>query len=248
MSFLVGTPSDEVPAVLATGRSPVTHIYYSMSTRHPEGRDVDYLRWHTYDHRPEQYRLASVRGSVRLVSTPECRAARAAGDDRYDAVDHVMNYLFADTAGLEPFAGLAVALKDAGRIPALLPSVERGVYRLEGMAAAPRVKVGADVLPWSPLTGGYLMVERGPAGAPDLLDTAGVAGAWWGVTIPVEPVYASAQPDMRFTLCFLDDDPVETAARLRPALEKRWSGTDVVPLLAAPFYTVTGDNLGLHLP
>jgi hypothetical protein len=248
MSFLVGSPSDEVPAVLATGRSTVTHIYYSMSTRDPEGRDVDYLRWHTYDHRPEQYRLAAVRGSVRLVSTPECRAVRAAGDDRYDAVDHVMNYLFADTAGLEPFGELAVALKDAGRIPRLLPAVERGVYRLQGMAAAPRVKVGADVLPWSPLAGGYLLVERGAPAGPDLVDTPGVAGAWWGVTIPVEPVYASAESGLQVTLCFLDDDPVETAERLRPVLDKRWSGTDVVPLLAAPFYPVTGDNLGRHLP
>jgi hypothetical protein len=159
-----------------------------------------------------------------------------------------MNYLFADTAGLEPFGDLAVALKDAGRIPGLLPAVERGVYRLEGMAAAPRVKVGSDVLPWSPLAGGYLLVERGAVAAPDLVDTAGVAGAWWGVTIPVEPVYASAEPGLQITLCFLDDDPVETAERLRPVLDKRWSGTDVVPLLAAPFYTVTGDNLGLHLP
>jgi hypothetical protein len=248
MSFLVGTPSDEVPAVLATGRSSVTHIYYSMSTRDPEGRDVEYLSWHTHDHRPEQYRLASVRGSVRLVSTPESRAVRAAGDDRYDAVDHVMNYLFADTAGLEPFADLAVALKDAGRIPRLLPSIERGVYRLEGMAAASRVKVGADVLPWAPLAGGYLLVERGAVTAPDLVDTPGVAGAWWGVTIPVEPVLASAEPGLQITFCFLDDDPVETAERLRPVLDKRWSGTDVVPLLAAPFFTVTGDNLGRHLP
>src|SRR5262249_37063808 len=110
------------------------------------------------------------------------------------------------------------------------------------------VKVGAAVLPWSPLAGGYLLVEQGAATASDLVDTAGVAGAWWGVTIPVEPVYAGAPPDLHITLCFLDDDPVETAERLRPVLDKRWSGRGVVPLLAAPFYTVNGDNLGRHLP
>ena len=158
---LVGTPSDEVEAVLATGRTDVTTIFVSMSARHPDGGDAEYLEWHTLDHRPEQSRLATVRGSVRLVSTPACRAARAACDERYEAVDHVMTYFFADIAGLEEFNDLAVALADAGRIPYLLPLVERGVYGLDGMVAAPRVKVGADVLPWWPAQGVYLLVEAG---------------------------------------------------------------------------------------
>jgi hypothetical protein len=248
MSFLIGNPSDDVPAVLATGQSRVSCIYVSMCTRHPDGRDIDYLRWHTYDHRPEQYRLESVRGSIRFASTEECRSARAAADVRYDPVDHVMTYFFSDTAGLEGFADLAVALKDAGRIPYLLPMVERDVLRLEGMAAAPRVKVGADVLPWWPLAGAYLLVERGQAEPSDLLALAGVAGAWWGMTIPVETVDANSHPGLQVTYLFLDEDPLETAERLRPALEKRWANRAVEPLLAAPFYTVTGDNLGLHLP
>jgi hypothetical protein len=248
MSFLVGTPSDQVPAVLATGQSRVSCIYFSMCTRHPEGRDIDYLKWHTFDHRPEQYRLASVRGSLRLASTAECRAVRAAADARDEPVDHVMTYFFADTGGLEGFTDLAVALKDAGRIPYLLPMVERGVLQLEGMVAAPRVKVGADVLPWWPVAGAYLLVERGEAEPSDIAGVTGVAGVWWGVTIPVESVGSNARPGLQVTYCFLDDDPLEMAHRLRPALEKRWADRAVEPLLAAPFYTVTGDNLGLHLP
>jgi hypothetical protein len=248
MSFLVGSPSDEVPAVLATGRTAVSNIYVSMCTRHPAGGDVEYLKWHTFDHRPEQYRLASVRGSLRLVSTPECRAVRAAGDARYDPVDHVMTYLFADTAGLQGFADLAVALSEAGRIPSLLPMVERGVYRLSGMDAAPEVKVGADVLPWWPLAGVYLLVEEGEETAPDLTDVPGVAGVWWGTSIPSDLVDSNAAVGMQITYCFLNDDPVQVAERLRPALEKRWTDRAVGPRLAAPFYPVTGDNLGAHLP
>ncbi len=72
-----GAPSDEVDAILAAGGSGVTTIFASMAARHPDGADADYLAWHTLDHRPEQYRLASLRSSVRLVSTPACRAARA---------------------------------------------------------------------------------------------------------------------------------------------------------------------------
>src|SRR5882724_9695876 len=155
---LPGTPSDDAEAVLALGRAPIKLVYVSMSTRHPEGRDAEYLRWHFFDHRPEQYRLDAIRASLRIVSTPECRAARAASDERFDAVDFVMNYFFSDASGLEPFVRLGAELGKVGRIPELLPPVERGIYAFDGIAAAPRVKVGADVLPWWPSTGIYLLV------------------------------------------------------------------------------------------
>ena len=91
MAFaLPGTPSDQLPAVLASGASDVAYIFVSMSARDPNGRDADYLEWHSLDHRPEQYRVAGIRHSLRLVSTPDCRAARACSSGPYDAVDHVM--------------------------------------------------------------------------------------------------------------------------------------------------------------
>jgi hypothetical protein len=255
MSDLVGTPSDDVPEVLATGRCVVTSIFVSMSSRHPEGGDADYLKWHTFDHRPEQYRLTSVRGSFRSVSTPECRAHRARSEGRYDSVDHVMTYLFGDVAGLKEFNDLAVALGGAGRIPYLLPLVERGVYRLDGMAAAPRIKIGADVLPWWPIGGVYVIVEQGAAAPPDLVDIPGVAGAWWGGSYPLDPDLATADgrpmsevDGLQITYCFLDDDPVATARRLSGPLESRWAETGVTPLLAAPFHVVVGHEFARHLP
>jgi hypothetical protein len=249
MAKLVGTPSDEVAGVLATGRTDVAAIFVSMSARHPEGRDSEYLEWHTLDHRPEQYRLAALRGSLRVVSTPECRAARAASDERYDAVDHVMTYLFADLAGLEPFRALGAALGDAGRVPYLLPMVERGVYGLDGTVAAPRSKVGADVLPWLPTRGVYLIVERGGAAPSGLTDVPGVSGAWWGSAVPFDAPYASADnAGQQITYCFLDDDPVDTATRLRPALDARWADTGVAPLLAAPFHTLVPYEWERYLP
>src|SRR5215510_15760381 len=113
---LSGTPSDGVGEILATGRSGVTTIFVSMSARHPRGADAEYLAWHSLDHRPEQYRLAALRSSVRLVSTPACRAARAASHARLDATDHVMTYFFDDMAGLVGFNDLAIALRGAGRM------------------------------------------------------------------------------------------------------------------------------------
>src|ERR1700733_11525687 len=110
MSLLPGTASDDVPGVLATGDGDITTLFVSMATRHPEGTDAEYLQWHTLDHRPEQHRLSAVRASLRLGSTPACRAARAVRHDRFDAVDHVMTYFFSDVAGMDGFLALSTAL------------------------------------------------------------------------------------------------------------------------------------------
>ncbi len=127
---LAGVASDDAPDILATGRSDIQNLYASFSARHPDGDDAAYLRWHTLDHRPEQYRLSGIKASIRIVSTPECRAARAASAPELDATDHVMTYFFTDTSGLPGFNDLAVALRDAGRMSYLLPSVQRGVYNV----------------------------------------------------------------------------------------------------------------------
>jgi hypothetical protein len=244
---LPGIPSDEIDGVVATGRGDITTLFVSMATRHPEGRDADYLQWHTLDHRPEQHRLSAVRASLRLVSTPACRSARAASADRYDAIDHVMTYFFSDPSGLDGFLALAKALIGADRKLPLLPPVERGVYDVEHKAAAPRIKVGADVLPWWPILGVYLLLERGATPADRLVDVDGVAGVWQAATLAVDKKMASAQAGQSITYCFLDDDPVATAERLRSTLAKRWSdGTE--PLLAAPFYPVVPYQWDRYVP
>ena len=139
--LLPGTPSDEVAEVLAAGDGAITTTFVSMATRHPDGTDAEYLRWHTLDHRPEQHRLSGVRASLRLVSTPDCRANRAVRHEGFDPVDHVMTYFFSDVAGLDGFLTLSAALGGAGRKLSLLPHVERGVYGAHSRVAAARVKV-----------------------------------------------------------------------------------------------------------
>jgi hypothetical protein len=245
---LPGTPSDEMDDVLATGGGDVTTLFVSMATRHPDGADAEYLRWHTLDHRPEQHRLSAVRASLRLVSTPKCRSSRAASRDRYDAIDHVMTYFFSDPGGLNGFLDLAKALIGADRKLPLLPPVERGVYGDLNKSAAPRVKVGADVLPWWPILGVYLLLERGAAPADDLIDIDGVAGVWSATSSSVDAKLASAKAGQSLTYCFLDDDPVATAKRLRPALEKRWEHGRIEPLLAAPFYPVVPHQWDRYVP
>ena len=142
MAHLAGTPSDQLPEVLATGSTDVRLAFISLSAREPNGRDAEYVAWHSLDHRPEQHRLAGLRNSMRLVSTAACRAARAASVDRYDGVDHVMTYLFSDAAALVPFNDLGAALHNGGRMPLRLPSVQFLTADLAGKAATPAAVAG----------------------------------------------------------------------------------------------------------
>ncbi|SPM41204.1 hypothetical protein ASJ79_05240, partial [Mycobacterium numidiamassiliense] len=243
-----GTPSDQVDQVLATGRGDITTAFVSMATRHPDGTDAEYLRWHTLDHRPEQHRLSAVRASLRLVSTPQCRAARAITGGRFEPVDHVMTYFFSDLGGLDGFNELSAALGGAGRKLALLPHVERGVYGVATKVAAPRVKIGADVLPWRPILGAYLLIEDGSVAPAELTDVEGVAGVWSLESLRVDERLAGAPPGQLLTYCFLDDDPVATATRLRPVLERRWQNLGITPLFAAPFHPVVAFEWDRHVP
>jgi hypothetical protein len=219
-----------------------------MARRHPDGTDAEYLRWHTLDHRPEQHRLAAMRASLRLVSTPACRAARASSTERFDEIDHVMTYFFTDMTGLKGFNELSSALGRAGRKRPLLPPVQRGVYTVENKVAAPRIKVGADVLPWWPAVGVYLLIETGAPRLTGLHEVDGVAGVWSATSQSVDSSLASAQSGQSITYCFLDDDPVAVAERLRPVVAARWADFSVEPLMAAPFHPVVPHQWDRHVP
>ena len=246
--LLPGTPSDQVADVLATGNGDITTVFVSMATRHPDGTDAEYLQWHTLDHRPEQHRLSAVRASLRLVSTPACRAARAVRNERFDPIDHVMTYFFSDTAGLDGFLTLSSALGNAGRKLPLLPPVERGVYEVQSRVAAPRIKAGADVLPWWPARGVYLLLETQASPPVELVEIEGVAGIWSTTALDVSPRLANAPAGQQLSYCFLDDDPVAVGGRLRPVLEKRWKATGIDPLFAAPFHPVVPHEWGRYVP
>ncbi|WP_029432282.1 hypothetical protein [Blastococcus sp. URHD0036] len=244
---LTGTPSDDDEAILATGRSGVATAFVSLGARHPDGADADYLAWHSLDHRPEQQRLPALRTSLRLVSTPECRAARAPAAGALDAVDHVMTYWFTDESGLDGFRRLSAALRGAGRTPFVVPPVERGVYGIRERRADPAILAGADVLPWWPAVGVYLLVERSAAEVAPLVEVPGVAGVWSAVAGPVG-ADSTAPAGQQLTWCFLDDDPVAAAARLRPVVEERSRAAGHPALLAAPFQVVVPHAWDRYLP
>jgi hypothetical protein len=236
-----GRPSDLVPDVLRMGSTDVRLGVLSMSARSPDGLDAEYLEWHALDHLPEQYRIPGIRSGQRWASTPACRAARVAGDARFEATDHVVLYLFADPVvpSLDTFFDLGAALGAAGRMPLRLPPVELGGYQLVGRSASPRIVAGADVLPWRPARGAYLLIERGGADndLADLVDVPGVAGTWRFRGGRPYPRLADTT-GLHLTVCYLDDDPVEVGGRIAKQLADRWASGRVVPMLGAPFEVV----------
>ncbi len=245
---LEGTPSDQLPEVLATGHGDCRYVFISLSSRDPAGRDADYVAWHSLDHRPEQYRLEGIRNSHRLVSTPAARAARAASEGHFDAVDHMMTYQFASVAAIPDFSELGAALDRGGRMAHRLPSVGYLTGETAGKAAAPRAVAGADVIPWRPCLGIYVVFEEGHADAHDLVDVPGVAGVWWHRGVEGNNGFGSDSAGKQMTYCYLDEDPVAAAPALGERFRQRWATGRVRGLLAAPFYTVVPFDWGRHLP
>ena len=143
--------------------------FFSLSRRSPDGDDRSYLAWHQLDHMPEQYQLPGLVLGQRWVSTPGCRAARAAEVGEWSEVEHVVCYLMGEPVDqtIDDFYALGASLAAAGRFPGSLPSSYRGGLGLVETRAAARALVSPEVVPFRPHRGIYLIVESHPDGRPD---------------------------------------------------------------------------------
>jgi len=192
-------------------------------TEVPAGHHRAYDEWHRLDHMPEQYGIAGVLRGDRWAATPACAAARAVDDPVLGRAHYVTLYVMGEPEGptLREFGRLAAELRDADRFFAHRQSHLAGAFRVAGTAAAPRVLVRPEVLPWRPATGAYVVVQ--PAGASgvaldELTAVPGVAGAWSFVPDPALAEAGWPEPDCRLTLAWLDGDPLEVAAELAPVV------------------------------
>jgi hypothetical protein len=206
----------------------------SLSARSPEGDDAAYLEWHSLDHLPEQYSMRSLVHGQRWVSTPDCRAVRAPGDDALDAADHVVQYLFADKGSLDRFFALGAELREAGRMPLRLPPVELAGYAFLDATSA---VVRREVLPWRPNRGAYLIVSDERVELPAI---EGVAGVWRYIGGHFHERLAETR-GRHLTVCYLDGDPVEVGARITASLT-------APVLLGAPFVSLVPFDWGASLP
>ncbi|MGH9081024.1 MAG: hypothetical protein ACRDYE_13320 [Acidimicrobiales bacterium] len=134
--------------------------FFSLSGHSETGDDRPYLEWHLLDHLPEQYQLPGLIAGQRWAATPSCRAARAAAVGDWSTVEHVVCYLMGNPLDetIDEFLTLGRHLAELGRFPHTLPSRYAGGLRLLETHAAPRVLVSAEVVPFRPHRGVYLIV------------------------------------------------------------------------------------------
>ncbi len=139
--------------------------FFSVSDRGGSDDDADdraYLAWHQLDHMPEQYQLPGMIHGQRWVSNDGCRAARSTASGVFEDVHHVVLYLMGEPVEqtLDDFFDLGSRLAHLGRFPRDLPRRFLGALRLLEARASPRVFVSAEVVPFRPNRGIFLIVEQ----------------------------------------------------------------------------------------
>jgi hypothetical protein len=224
---------------------------FSLSASSPDGDDSRYLRWHQLDHLPQQFSIPGLLHGQRWVSTPACRAQRAVQSDRFEPVNHVVHYLMGEPVDrtVDEFFALRDHLIEIGRFPERLPNRLVAGVTVVGRHAAASADVSADVIPFRPNLGAYLVIERdadpaSPAAVPwpddtvdALLALDGVAGLWTFAPSGLRPDEFS-RSGFSVGLLYLDADPVAVAPRVTDVLSTRWRDDSIAPAFAAPFVTL----------
>lgn len=229
----------------------VTAGFFSMSHHATSGHDRPYLEWHQLDHMPEQYQLPGIVLGQRWASTAACHEARLVATDSWSQVEHVVCYLMGEPLEqtVDDFFALGSHLADVGRFPLSLPSQYVGCLSLVESRAAARVLVSAEVVPFRPHRGIYLIVEdaaggSGQGGRPqqmhaeilhELNTVPGVAGTWTFATGDAirSPRFTSGE--YRMTVCYLDDEPAAVGTRIGSVLQPLVADPPSHLVLAAPF-------------
>ena len=177
--------------------------------------DDEYLRWHLLDHMPEQYQLPGILHGVRW-----------SGDEA-----SVVNYLIGEPVQEthDAFFALGRRLAEAGRFPHQRPSLELDFVALVRASVAPAALVSADVVPFRPHRGVYLIAETTDVGHDQtLLEVQGVAGVWTYASTDAWTLHPRCEREPRcITVAYVDGDVDATAAAIEPLVEPRRASGDV---------------------
>jgi hypothetical protein len=209
--------------------------YFSFTEITDPNEHRSYNEWHQLDHLPEQYPLPGVAFGQRWVSTPACRAARAADELPLRPIHYVTLYLMTEpvTETLDDFIALGQRLRDLNRFHLRRRSHLSGPFEVLTAHASTRVLISAEAVPYRPNRGVYVVVEdlveaeRFDVDLVDLVSVPGVAGVW-----------AFGSANQQITVCYLDDEPLTVGDWLGPSLAKRWEHPSLHPVFAGPFETI----------
>jgi len=167
-----------------------------------------YNEWHQLDHMPEQFSLDGISFGQRWVCTPACAASRVAVSSTLKRCHYVTLYLMRDAEVLPGFTALGQRLYREGRFFAERRSHLSGPFEVEGRWVSPRIKVSAEVVPFRPAQGIYVVLGPAVDGA-TLVSRPGVAGAW-----AFARDNADDRPVRHITVAFVDGDLPAVAADL----------------------------------
>ncbi|HEX5096236.1 MAG TPA: hypothetical protein VFX21_09490 [Acidimicrobiia bacterium] len=216
---------------------PIDVGFFSFTEITDPGEHHSYNEWHMLDHMPEQFPLPGVAWGQRWVSTPACRSARSVSAPPLDAIHYVTCYFMTEPLDetLRDFYALGRELARAGRFHQHRASHLSGPFSRDAIAAAPRVLVRPEAVPFRPHLGVYVVVAPAPVPVDALVECAGVAGAW-SFTAAGERFAAHPwQPGPRaVTVAYLDDAPLTVAPKI-DALVRVHDGVE----FAGPFETIT---------
>ena len=107
---------------------------------------------------------------------------------------------------------------------------------------------GADVIPWRPAVGVYLVIEEGNAPMDPMTDLPGVAGTWRFSSFRTGMSFDDFSLGKAVACMFLDDDPIKLAPAIGDRLHRRWEIEDVTPLFAGPLFTLVPFEWNRYLP
>jgi hypothetical protein len=217
---------------------------------HPD-EQAEYLRWHLLDHMPEQYQLPGMLLATRWLMDDECANATLHSSPPFDGLRSVMQYLVGDPVQqtLDDFLELGQRLRELGRFPVRMPSLQLSAYALLRADAAPRVLVSGGVVPFRPHRGILLIVEEATPGpaldewsnwvhvehTAELLSVEGCAGACvFGTTSTWSTPGRFDVGHQLVTVVYCDEDVVEVASAADDVVRERWRTGVVRPVVASP--------------
>jgi hypothetical protein len=251
-----------------------TRVAISLSWMTDPTKHELYSSWHGLDHQPENLALQGVALGRRWVRTPACAAYTTTASEALAPTQYVNFYWFREpiAESIREWEDLASLSRVWGRRPEVDPGVRDPVDfwkpTLGGFwvpvhgYVAPSVAVPPDVLPFRPDRGIHLTVSRLSGTAidvmnvaawydrvrlPDLTATPGASGAWTFISSDTfdQDRSSSMASFLQITVLYLEEPPVDFAARLPGRLEELksqgrfldTSGVEEV-LYAGPFQTV----------
>ena len=225
-----------------------THGFFSFTEVTDPAEHRSYNEWHQLDHLPEQFPLAGIAYGQRWVSTPACRSARAVSAPELDPIHYVTCYLMAEPIEetIDEFFALGAELHRLDRFHEHRRAHLTGPFRIGDSVAAPRVLVSPAAVPFRAHRGIYVMVEdlldvdAGDGEQAGLHAVPGVAGVWTFASVPGLTSKRWTPGARRITVCWIDDDVLETATRIAPVVgdwQTRAPRSRVA--FAGPFETIT---------